>query len=421
MKIYELIDCNNFFVSCERVFNPKLEGKPIVVLSNNDGCAVARSNEAKKLGIKMGQPFFDIEWMVKAHNLQYFSSNYVLYGDLSSRVMDIISDMSPDIEMYSIDEAFAIFESSFTEDFTNYGQKIKERIQKCIGIPVTVGVGTSKTLCKVACEIAKKNPVHNGVLSLYNNPDIDIYLKKFMVDDIWGVGRRFKVRLNRIGIYTALDLKQADKNLVMKELNINVSKTVEELNGYDRFILQDETPDKQTICCSRSFSRKVFQIEKLAESVTTYVTRAAEKLRRQDSVCSGITVFINTSRFDNNPYFNSFYANIPVATSYTPDLVKVAQNSLNAIFKEGYAYRKAGVILSDITPKSEIQLNLLEEYNPKPQLDNLMSIVDKMNQKYGKSTIQLAGAGIKKEWSMSREHLSPRYTTRWDEIMKVHI
>lgn len=425
-NIFALVDCNNFYVSCERIFNPKLENKPVIVLSNNDGCCVARSNEAKKLGIKMGEPFFKVKELVAKNNIQVFSSNYELYGDVSNRVVQTLFTFTPDIEVYSIDEAFLNLKNLDIPDYYSKGLEIRERILKWVGVPVSVGIAPSKTLCKIANEIVKKNKDYKGVMSLINKSEeeIDEVLKQIDVCDVWGIGRQYSKKLYEEKINTAYDFKYSNPKFIQKIMTINGLRTQEELKGISCIPIMQEIPDKKGICSSRSFGKYVTNFEEIREAVSSYTTTASEKLRNQNSKCYKITVFIRTNPFRKNDkqYANSKSYNFLESTSYTPDLIKAATYLLKQIYKEGYQYQKAGVFLTEIVPEEESQKTLfnmdLFQYKS-PKKDFLIRKVDEINSNLGNNSIIFASSGIKKEWKMKTEKRSPRFTTNFNELLQV--
>lgn len=415
-RVFALVDCNNFYASCERVFDPSLLNRPVIVLSNNDGCVIARSNEAKALGIKMGQPFFTLGHLVSKHNIAVFSSNFTLYGDMSRRVMDILSMFTPDIEIYSVDEAFLALDG-LTNDPTGYAQRIRTTVHQWTGIPVGIGIGPTKTLAKVANHIAKKNPEHSGVFDITARPDVDELLDRLEVADLWGVGPQYAKLLNRHGIYTIRQFKQTNDNWVQKHMTICGLRTLLELRGISCMPLEAAPPPKKDIACTRSFGARIESFQGLREAISTYVSRAAEKLREQDSVASYMQVFIRTSYFGEEPqYSNAASLQLPVATSYTPHLIHFGTRLLERIYRPGYQYAKAGVIFSGIVPQEHAQLSLLVRPYPTRRYRHLMQIVDNINQAWGRNTVQFAAAGISKEWKMRQARRSPRYTTRLDEL-----
>ena len=426
-NIFALVDCNNFYVSCERIFNPKLENKPVVVLSNNDGCCVARSNEAKKLGIKMGEPFFKIKDLVEKEGLKVYSSNYELYGDISNRVVETLFTFSPDIEIYSIDEAFVNLKRIYTDNYEEYGRKMRERVLSWVNIPVSIGISPTKTLSKVANQFVKKDKSLGGVLSLLDKSEkeIDELLKNLDVSDVWGIGRQYSKKLYAENIKTAYDFKYSNPKFIQQIMTINGLKTQNELKGVSCIPMEYETPDKKGICSSRSFGRVTSSFKELNEAISTYTTTASEKLRNQNSKCKKITIFIRTNHFrvNDKQYSNARSYNFLEPTSYTPDLIKAAKFLLKQIFKENYNYQKVGVILTEIVNEEEIQnslfnLDLLQYKSPKKDL--IISKVDQINSLFGNNSIIFGSSGIKKEWKMKTEKRSERFTTNLNELLKIN-
>lgn len=425
-NIFALIDCNNFYVSCERIFNPKLENQPVVVLSNNDGCCVARSNEAKKLGIKMGEPFFKIRDLVETEGLKVYSSNYELYGDISNRVTQTLFTFSPDIEVYSIDEAFVNLKRIYIDNYEIFGRKIRERVLDWVNIPVSIGISPTKTLSKVANQFVKKDKSLGGVLSLIDKSEkeIDELLKNLDVNDVWGIGRQYSKKLYQENIKTAYDFKYSNPKFIQKIMTINGLKTQNELKGISCIPLEYEIPDKKGICSSRSFGRVTSSFKELNEAISTYTTIASEKLRSQNSKCKKITVFIRTNHFrvNDKQYSNARSYNFLEATSYTPDLIKAGKFLLKQIYKENYNYQKVGVMLTEIINENEIQeslfnLDYLQYKNPKKDL--VIQKVDEINATFGNNSIIFASNGIKKEWKMKTEKRSDRFTTNLNELLKI--
>ena len=413
-----LIDCNSFYVSCERLFNPKINNKPAVVLSNNDGCVISRSTEAKRLGIKMGEPYFKVKELVRKNNVNIFSSNYALYGDISRRVMKTLKSFSDKIEIYSIDEAFVDLSHVEGKEVENYGKEIRERILKWTGIPTSVGIANTKTLSKVANHIAKKNKT--GVI--YLNENIDNYLKKFHISDIWGVGKQLSKLYIKNGIDTAYKLKNISNTWVKKSTNVLGAKTVMELRGITCINLETQETKRKSCCVSRSFGKKVESLEKLQESITTHCLNAAEKIRNDNQTTRLITIYIRTSPFDKNRkyYSNSITIDLPVATSNSLELVKTAIKGLKKIYKYGYFYQKAGIVLSKLREASENEFNLLA-----PIMENksetLMRAIDFTNAKYGRNAISIAQAGVNNSWKMRREHSSKIDTASFDSLPKISV
>lgn len=421
MPVFALVDCNNFYASCEKLFRPDLKDTPVVVLSNNDGCVVARSREAKSLGIKMGVPVFQIKSEMLRHGILAFSSNYALYADLSSRVMRTLEEMAPRVEVYSIDEAFLDLtgiESAIS--LVEFGQQVRERIGHWIGITVCVGIAPTKTLAKLANHAAKKYPATQGVVDL-TNPDRQRRLLALVpVDDVWGVGRRLSKRLNALGITTALDLANASPRAIRDQFSVVLERTVRELNGESCIELEEIPPTKKQIICSRSFGVKVTHYELLREAVCEYATRATEKLRKEQQQAKVLTVFIRTSPFkDNEPqYSNSASGELLIPSCDTRDFIELANRLLKRIWKDGFRYAKAGVMLSDFYDPGMFQPGLFDDVSTRSNSQQLMSVLDTINQS-GAGKVFFAGQGTKKDWSMKREHLSPAYTTRWDQLPRV--
>lgn len=421
MPVFALVDCNNFYASCEKLFRPDLKDTPVVVLSNNDGCVVARSREAKLLGIKMGVPVFQIKAEMQRHGILAFSSNYALYADLSSRVMRTLEEMAPRVEVYSIDEAFLDLtgiESAIS--LVEFGQQVRARIGHWIGITVCVGIAPTKTLAKLANHAAKKYPATQGVVDL-TNPDRQRRLLALVpVDDVWGVGRRLSKRLNALGITTALDLANASPRAIRDQFSVVLERTVRELNGESCIELEEIPPTKKQIVCSRSFGAKVTQFELLREAVCEYATRATEKLRKEQQQAKVLTVFIRTSPFkDNEPqYSNSASGELLIPSCDTRDFIELASHLLKRIWKDGFRYAKAGVMLSDFYDPGMFQPGLFDDVSTRSNSQQLMSVLDTINQS-GAGKVFFAGQGTKKDWSMKREHLSPAYTTRWDQLPRV--
>ena len=413
-----LLDCNNFYASCERIFRPDLISKPVIVLSNNDGCVIARSNEVKKMGINMGIPLYQIKKIVKQYQINLFSSNFSLYGDISMRIMEIIKNDISNVEIYSIDEAFIDLSHIKDEMTEEYGKKIRERVLKWTGIPTSVGISCTKTLSKVANHVAKKNKA--GVIFL--KKDIDEILKKFEISDVWGVGRQLSKLYIKNGIDNAYKLKNISNTWVKKSTNVLGAKTVMELRGIPCIDLETEETKRKSCCVSRSFGKKVESLDKLKESITTHCLNAAEKIRADDQVAKTITVFIRTSPFDERRryYSNSKTLDFPIATSNSIEMIKNAVKALNSIYKDGYMYQKAGVILSNLKDAKNNSDNLLT-----PILEDksktLMQAIDYTNMKYGRYAVSIAQAGLSKGWKMRREHSSKIDTASFDSLPVIDI
>lgn len=417
--MYALADCNNFFVSCERVFNPGLNGRPVIVLSNNDGCAVSRSNEAKKLGVKMGVPVFQIRELVQKHQIAVFSSNFVLYGDMSRRVQETLRAYAPAIELYSIDEAFLDFSGMEHQNLDALAKEISGACLRNTGIPVSVGVAPTKTLAKIASKLCKQYPKLRGGCYLHKPADIEKVLKKYPIDDVWGIGRQYTKKLKALGINTAYEFTQLSALRVQKMMGITGLRTWKELRAEACIEFMQANPPKQQICVSRSFSKEISDIKELALQVSMFCAMACEKLRKQDSHCYQALVFIMTNphKEESPRHFESTLVTFQVATSSTLEINRAVLQALQRIFKPSFAYKKAGVILSEIVPDSAVQGSLFDQLD-RAKHQRLMKVVDKINKKNGYSSVAVATQsleGIK----MNRQHLSPQYTTKWSDIIKV--
>lgn len=421
--MFALVDCNNFYVSCERVFNPALNGKPVVVLSNNDGCIIARSNEAKALGIKMGEPAFKIADFLRQNRVVVFSSNYVLYGDLSNRVMSTLGRFTPELEVYSIDEAFLNL-TGLPIDWAVYAQSIRETVGRHIGIPVSIGVAPTKVLAKVANHRAKKIPEQRGVCVLAHPREIEAALKNFDVGEVWGIGRQYGKLLNSIKVYTAWDFLQLDDDWVRKKMTVVGLRIKKELAGIACLEMELIPPAKKVICTSRSFGRDQTELEPLKEAVATYTARCAEKLRRQHSCAGMLMVFIHTNGFKANEpqYERNFVCKLPVPTNSTMELIRYALFALEAIYRKGYRYKKAGVLALDIVPENQVQGALFDRVD-RDKHAAIMKTLDAINSKYGRDTLKIAaqGTGKNEKWRLRQEKLSPSYTTKWDDIITVRV
>jgi DNA polymerase V len=421
-KIIALIDCNSFYASCERVFKPNLQKKPIVVLSNNDGCVVARSREAKAVGVPMGAPAFKYREMFELNDVQVFSSNYALYGDLSRRVFETLSEFSPNVEIYSIDEAFVDITHLHAPDLKRLGMEIREKILKWTGIPVSVGIARTKVLAKVANEIGKKFDEFSGVvdLTMATRLEIDNYLELLPVEDVWGVGRQYAKFLHGMGIDNARKLKYIDPRLARKKMTVQGDRLIRELNNVSCIELKNPSDAKQCIASTRSFRYDVYKYEEVAQAVSKYAARAAEKLRHDKSVANYIQVFILTNRFkkDKPQYCNNASIKLPYPTANTSVLIKYALHCLEHIYKKGYSYKKAGVFLVDIQPDRHIQYDMLfpQKEEVRNEEGKLMKCLDKINSSWGQSTLRMAAEGLDQKWYMRQDQKSQRYTTCWMEL-----
>jgi len=418
-RIFALVDCNNFYASCERVFNPALKKRPVIVLSNNDGCIVALSAEAKELGIHLTAPYFKFKSLAERNNVAVFSSNYTLYADMSHRVMTVLASFSPEVEVYSIDESFLSL-TGMKCSLYDYGCVIRETVMKWTGLPVSVGIAPTKTLAKAAAHLAKKDPSCGGVFDMTMN-DRSVYLKKINVGNIWGIGKKYAEKLNSRGIYTAADFVTADDKWVRSHMPIAGLRTLMEMRGHSCMNIDDTPSPKKAIVSSRSFGQSIESLEFLRQSVSSYAARAAEKLRGENGLAGVVTVFIMADRFRDDPrYGASLSCELPEASSDTPVITRYALALLNRLYKEGYRYKKAGVMLSGISSSRDLQMNLFLGNRERGSAE-LMNTVDKVNRSYGSGTLFYASAGTEKPWSMRREFLSPSYTTRWEEILDVRI
>lgn len=419
--IFALVDCNNFYASCERVFNPSLIGKPIVILSNNDGCVVARSNEAKALGIPMGAPYFQYADQLKSHQVIVLSSNYTLYGQMSHRVMQTLEQFTPNLEIYSIDEAFLRLIDG--PKLGPQASQIKQLVYQWTGIPVSIGIASTKTLAKVANRYAKKHLPHEGFFILDDENLKQQILNDLPVEDVWGIGHQISALLYRNGIRTAWELACMDDHWIKKNLSVVGLRTVWELRGTSCLTLEEAVPPKKSIICSRSFGAVVYQKAELTEALSSYVASAAERLRSQESLASFLEVFLNTSRFKDEEYYsNSAHVTLPIPTDYTPHLIHYAKYGLNRIYRDGFAYKKVGVMLGGIVSNKAVQQDLFVENNlPNQRHRILMQLMDEANAKYGKETIKLAAQGMTQSWKMRRSKCTSRFTTSWNDLLEIHI
>jgi len=406
-----LVDCNSFYVSCERLFNPSIIKKPVIVLSSNDGCVISRSTEAKALGIRMGEPYFKVKELVKKNNVKTFSSNYALYGDISRRVMRTLKQFSPQMEIYSIDEAFLNLSSIKDEDLLEHGNKIREIVLKWTGIPTSIGIANTKTLSKAANYIAKKEK--SGVINFINSKKIDYLLTKIKINDVWGVGKQLTKFYIKNGINTAYELKNIENSWIKKNTNVLGSRTAMELKGIACVFLEPHQEKRRSCCVSRSFGIKVTKLDELNEAITTHCLNAAEKIRLDNQVVKKITVFIRTSPFqkDKNYYANSKDIDLPVSTNDSIELVKHALDALKNIYKKGYRYQKTGIIFSSLKNVDTYNKNLFSKINNNEKRENLMKAIDLTNVKYGRHSLSIAQADFKKKWNIKKQHSSKIDTT----------
>ena len=413
-----LIDCNSFYASCERIFNPKLLGKPIVVLSNNDGCIITRSAEAKALGIKMGEPYFKAKKIIEKNNVKVFSSNYSLYGDISQRVMEILLGFSPEVEIYSIDEAFLNFKGFKNHELLTYCKHIRQTIKQWVGIPVSIGVGSTKTLSKIANHLAKKEADYEGICILKGDEEIEEALNRIEIGDVWGIGRRLSKFLRNYEVRTAKQFAFLDRRWIRKNMGVVGEKIQLELCGVSCLDLELLPSSKKSCCVSRSFSRPIEKIEELQESIANYGSRVAEKIREEGLIAQSMSIFVLTNHFNKKEkqYSSSIKLQLDYPTSDSKLIVKRAVEGIKRIYKEGYRYKKAGIILYELHSSSSVR-GLLD-YD-KPRTDSLMRSLDEINYRYGSATLRLAAEGIRRSWHMRREKVSPCYTTSFDQLMIV--
>ena len=414
-----LCDCNNFFASCERVFRPDLNGRPVVVLSNNDGCIIARSNEAKALGIKMGTPLFEARDVIEKNGVAVFSSNYQLYGDMSNRVMSILKETVPAIEVYSIDEAFLNLEGLPLEELQQKGRDLSARIKKDTGIPVSIGMAPTKTLAKIASKLCKQYPKLQGCCLMYRPQDIEKVLRRFPVGDVWGIGRKYRKKLELMGIHTAWDFCSMPRSEVSRMMSVTGVKTWLELRGEPCIEFAEVPQDRQTICVSRSFAHDMTDLSQLDAAVATFTAKVAEKLRAQSMKAYFLHVFILTNRHrDEKPQdYSMRTTGFEVATNSTIEMTEAAAAALKAIYKKGFGYKRAGVMVTDLVDSDKVQGVFFDTVDHSKQ-DRLMKVIDNINSVNGKSTVRIASNGEMDQFS-TRAHVSKRYTTRWDELMEV--
>ena len=420
--MFALVDCNNFYASCERVFDPRLEQRPIVVLSNNDGCVIARSNEAKALGIAMGEPAFQKEKVYAKHNVAIFSSNFALYGDMSQRVMRTLAQHSAAMEIYSIDEAFLECGGLTADGLDRFGSQLRKTVKQWTGIPVSIGVAPTKTLAKVANHIAKRLPDNSGVCVLNKEETIEYCLKKLPVEKLWGVGRKYALFLRSWGINTAWDLRRMPEGWVKDNMTVVGLRLQKELKGEPCIPLENQPQKKKEICTSRSFGTMVTELDELQQAVSMYATRCAEKLRTQNSCTNLVEVFIHTNPFrpDLPQYKNVRFVRLPVASNSTLSIVQAALRGLRSIYRAGYQYKKAGVIVSRLVPSNTIQYNLFHSTDEDRHM-RLMNAMDTVNDREGRDILRVAEQGFDRRWTLRQERLSPCYTTRWADFMTISV
>jgi DNA polymerase V len=418
--IFALVDCNNFYASCERLFNPRLIGRPIIVLSNNDGCVIARSNEAKAAGIAMGQPFHECASLIRRHQIAVFSANFGLYGDLSHRVMQTLERFTPTVEVYSIDEAFLILPAQSGEDPVPLAHRIRQTIRRETGIPVSIGIGPTRVLAKLANKIAKRTPALDGVSDLTPLPHRNDCLTRTAVEEIWGIGSHLTRRLAAIGIRTAADLRDADPARIQTVLTVQGTRIVHELRGRACIDLDDLSVPRKSLTCSRSFGRPVTGLDELREAVVAYVSRAAEKLRAQHSLAEVVQVYIRTNPFQPSApqYGAAATLRLPEPSDHTPTLAAVAGRAVATIYRPGYVYHKAAVLFFGLCPRDHRPRDLFASHSAADEIrqTRLMTALDSLNAAFGRHTVQLASAGLEQPWKMRQNHRSLSFTTRWTEL-----
>jgi DNA polymerase V len=414
--IFALVDCNNFYVSCERVFNPRLRGRPVVVLSNNDGCIIARSGEAKKLGIKMGMPCFQVRPLIEKHEVVVLSSNYALYGDMSRRVMNILLRFSPEMEVYSIDEAFLNVSGLNWSKRRSLAQELMSSVYRWTGIPVSIGMAETKTLAKLAAHFAKGSKKAAGIVDLTASSYLEQALEMTFVRDVWGVGGRTATRLEKWGIGTARQLRDADGQWLQQKLGVNGRRLALELQGIACYGVEEEPPIPKSVRCSRSFREPVEDIAAMKEAMATYISRAAFKIRNHGLSAAALTVFLRTSRFGSGDhYYNAATIELPVSSQSTRELLGYALKAVDDIFRPGYRYKKAGVLLHGLLPVSQVQPSMIDTIDRRRE-EYLMSAVDGINNRLGNGIIRFAAEGLKQSWRLKAGNLTPAYTTRWSDI-----
>lgn len=425
-QLFALVDVNNMYVSCERAFNPRLRDRPVVVLSNNDGCAVARSNEVKALGVKMGMPWFQMKDLARQHGIIGLSSNYTLYGDMSNRIMTILRGYSPHVEVYSIDESFLSLNGmgGLWASPTVMGQDIRAKILQWTSLPVCVGIGASKTQAKLANHIAKKFALFDSVCDLTTMSAARMHwlFTRIDVGEVWGVGRRIGDKLRAMGVNTVQDLKEAAPRDMRDRFGVVMERTCQELRGVSCLALEEVPPPRKEIVSSKSFGAMVASIDELAQAVTSYVARASEKLRAQDSLCGAVHVFVQTNRFrqEDPQYSNGVSMPLIEPTDDSRVLAGAALQGLDRIYREGFRYKKAGIMLMDLAAKGKRQGVLFDGARPRDSSAKVMAALDALNQRFGRDSVTLASAGLAPRWAMRSENKTPCYTTRWDELPKAH-
>ena len=414
--MFALIDCNNFFASCERVFDLNLKNKPLVILSNNDGCVIARSNEAKKLGIKMAQPAFEIKDLINSGTVHVRSSNFSLYTDMSRRVMQTLMQFENDMELYSVDEVFMEVPNSCKSSLEKLADQIRNKVKEWTGLPVSVGIGKTKTLAKLANKLAKEN---SDVMVLFHESAVNNALEKTNLEDIWGIGKKCAKKLKRAGVHSPLELKKTNDIIIRRILGVIGLRVSLELRSVSCFSLEDSPSPKKSILSSRSFGKPTSELSDLEEAVSNFTAKAAEKLRKEKRLTSFISVFVSSGKKAKNQYFNQAGISISTPLSYTPDLISYAKKCLKKIYKPDILYKKAAVMLSDFSNQTSIQKDLFEKAGDLTKKEKLMQLLDKINNHYDKEALFFIASGIDRKWKSNQSNTSPKYTTSWNDILKV--
>ncbi len=415
--VFALVDCNNFYVSCERVFNPKLEGRPVVVLSNNDGCIISRSNEAKALGIKMAVPFFEVRDLIQKAGVQIYSANFTLYSDISRRVIDTLAQFTPEYEVYSIDEVFLNLSGFERAGLVDYAHQIVGTVKQWTGIPISIGIASTKTLAKLANRLAKKRPELGGVMdwTAVSNPDEE--LSQIGVGDIWGIGPSHERKLEEWGLHTVLQLRNADEKLILKRMGVVGQRIVFELRGISCLPMEMVRSTRKSVVCSRSFGRPVEKLEELKEAVAEFTSQAAETLREDQLSASCLTVFFITRPHSEQARTHSSTVELPVATDSTPELIRLALQGTEKIFSPGGVFKKAGVVFGGLVPANEVQADIFDNQN-RLRSKKLMQALDEINSKIGGNALRYGATGLAQSWKMKSGYRSRRCTTRWDELLE---
>lgn len=415
--LFALVDCNNFYVSCERVFNPKLEGQPVVVLSNNDGCIISRSNEAKALGIKMAVPFFEVRELVQKAGVQVYSANFTLYGDMSHRVINTLAQFTPQCEVYSIDEVFLNLSGFEQAGLADYARKIVATVKQWTGIPISIGIASTKTLAKLAKKLAKKRPELGGVMDWTAVPEPKKELSQIEVGDLWGIGPSHERRLKSSGIHTVLQLQDMDDKWILKQMGVVGQRIVFELRGISCLPLELVRPTRKSVICSRSFGRAVEKLDELKEAVAEFTAQAAETLREEQLSAGCLTVFCITRPHSEQAQTHSTTVELPVATDSTPELIRYALQGTEKIFFPGGVFKKAGVVFSGLIPANAVQADIFDNQN-RQRSKKLMRALDEINARGGAGALRYAATGLAQSWRMKSSHRSKRYTTRWNELLE---